>query len=171
MPSGIDHPAAWPVPELLKRCDVKRLRRGGPGGQHRNKVETAVIVHDPVSGQSGEGNERRSQEANRQVAIFRLRVNLAIHVIDEIDLSATPSELWRSRLRSGKVSVNPTHDDFPALLAEAITVLQAESWDVSAAATRLGCSTSQLVKFLKNESAAFALLNRHRDQLGLKRLK
>ncbi|QDU76144.1 peptide chain release factor-like protein [Bremerella volcania] len=171
MPSGIDHPAAWPVEQLLKRCEIKRLRRGGPGGQHRNKVETAVIVHDPVTGQSGEGNERRSQEANRQVAIFRLRVNLAIHVIDEIDLSTTPSELWRSRVRSGKVAVNPTHDDFPAILAEAITILYAEGWDASAAAARLGCSTSQLVKLLKNEPAAFTLLNRQREALGLKPLK
>jgi len=171
MPSGIDHPAAWPVEQLLKRCEIKRLRRGGPGGQHRNKVETAVIVHDPVTGQSGEGNERRSQEANRQAAIFRLRINLAVHVIEEIDLSTTPSELWRSRLRSGKVSLNPTHDDFPAMLAEAITVLHAESWDAAAAAARLGCSTNQLVKLLKNETAAFTLLNQQRDQLGLKRLK
>lgn len=171
MPSGIDHPAAWPVDQLLKRCEIKRLRRGGPGGQHRNKVETAVIVHDPVTGQSGEGNERRSQEANRQVAIFRLRINLAIHAIREIDLSTTPSELWRSRVRNGKVSVNPTHDDFPALLAEAVTVLHAEGWDASSAASRLGCSTNQLVKLLKNESAAFTMLNRQRDQLGLKPLK
>lgn len=171
MPSGIDHPAAWPVEQLLKRCEIKRLRRGGPGGQHRNKVETAVIVHDLVSGQSGEGNERRSQEANRQVAIFRLRVHLALHVIEEIDLSTTPSELWRSRLRSGKVSINPTHEDFPAMLAEAITVLHTESWDASAAAQRLGCSTNQLVKLLKIEAASFALLNRRREQLGLKRLK
>jgi len=171
MPGGIDHPAAWPVDQLLKRCEIKRLRRGGPGGQHRNKVETAVIVHDRETGLSGEANERRSQEANRQAAIFRLRVQLALHVTDPIDLSASPSELWRSRLRSGKVSVNPAHDDFPALLAEAVNVLHAEGWDAAAAAERLGCSTSQLVKFLKNESAAFALLNRHREQLGLKRLK
>ncbi len=171
MPSGIDHPAAMPIEQLLKRCEIKRLRRGGPGGQHRNKVETAVIVHDTVTGQSGEANEQRSQEANRQAAILRLRINLAVHVIDEIDLSTTPSELWRSRVRSGKISVNPSHDDFPALLAEAITVLHAEGWDASAAAERLGCSTNQLVKLLKHETAAFTLLNRQRDELGLKRLK
>ena len=36
------HPAALPFDALLKECEVRRLRRSGPGGQHRNKVETAV---------------------------------------------------------------------------------------------------------------------------------
>ncbi|MHC2071057.1 peptide chain release factor-like protein [Bremerella sp. T1] len=171
MPQGIDHPAAWPAEQLLKQCDIQRLRRGGPGGQHRNKVETAVVIHDPISGKSGEANERRSQEANRQVAIFRLRVKLALDPPANFDLSSSPSELWRSRLRSGKLAINPTHDDFPSLLAEAIAVLTFNQWDAAAAASHLQCSTNQLVKFLKNESAAFAQLNQQREKLGLKRLK
>lgn len=171
MPQGIDHPAAWPAEELLKRCETKRLRRGGPGGQHRNKVETAVVIRDTVSGKSAEANEKRSQEANRQVALFRLRVVLATELSTDIELSTLPSELWRSRLRSGKLLVNPNHDDFPSLLAEAISALHASGWDAAATAEQLQCSTSQLVKFLKNEPAAFTLLNRHRTEAGLKPLK
>lgn len=171
MPEGIDHPAALPGEVLLKRCDVKRLRRGGPGGQHRNKVETAVQLHDPISGKTAEANERRSQEANRQVALFRLRVQLALDPAENIDLSSIPSELWRSRLRSGKLAINPTHDDFPSLLAEAITLLHTQGWDVASAAERLECSTNQLVKLLKNEPSALLLLNRHRSAAGLKPLR
>ncbi len=171
MPQGIDHPAAWPAEELLKRCEIKRLRRGGPGGQHRNKVETAVVIHDKVSGKSAEANEKRSQEANRQVALFRLRIVLALTPADDFDRSTLPSELWRSRLRSGKLSINPTHDDFPSLLAEAIAALHATGWDVAAAGQQLECSTSQLIKFLKKEPSAFSLLNQHRTATGLKPLK
>lgn len=171
MPQGIDHPAAWPAAELLKRCEITRLRRGGPGGQHRNKVETAVVIRDSVTGKSAEANEKRSQEANRQVALFRLRVVLAIELPSDLELSTLPSELWRSRLRSGKLSINPTHDDFPSLLAEAIAALHATGWDAAAAAEQLECSTSQLIKFLKNEPSAFSLLNQHRTEAGLKPLK
>ena len=35
------HPAELPIPELLRQCEVVHTRRSGPGGQHRNKVETA----------------------------------------------------------------------------------------------------------------------------------
>ena len=171
MPSGIDHPAAWPPELLLKRCEVRRLKRGGPGGQHRNKVETAVVIHDPQSGLSGEASERRSQEANRQVALFRLRVTLALVPMVEFELAQLPTELWKSRLRGGKLFINSEHADFPALLAEAITALHHANWDVAEAATVLECSTSQLVKFLKNEPRALRALNNHRADQGLRPLK
>lgn len=171
MPTGIDHPAAWPPETLLKRCEVKRLKRGGPGGQHRNKVETAVVIHDPQSGAKGEASERRSQEANRQMALFRLRVTLALQPLAEIDLAQLPSELWRSRLRGGKLAINSEHDDFPSLLAEAMTVLHHKAWDVAEAAEGLNCSNSQLIKFLKNEPRAFQTLNRCRAEHGMRPLK
>ena len=48
-----------------------------------------------------------------------------------------------------RLSINPEHDDFPALLAEALDVVVAAEYDLSAAASTLGVSTSQLVKFLE----------------------
>src|SRR5207253_6004770 len=74
------HPADLAPAKLLAECVVRRQRRSGPGGQHRNKVETAVVlVHQPTCIRS-EATEKRSQAANRQVAIHRLRVKLAIQV-------------------------------------------------------------------------------------------
>ncbi|MFN5707736.1 MAG: peptide chain release factor family protein, partial [Planctomycetota bacterium] len=61
------HPASLPEEKLLADCDVVRTRRGGPGGQHRNKVETAVVITHRPSGVSAEANERRSQAENRKV--------------------------------------------------------------------------------------------------------
>jgi hypothetical protein len=62
--------------------------------------------------------------------------------------------------------VNPDHDDFPAMLAEALDVLHASSNDPKNAALALACSTSQLIKFLKEAPRAFALINELRRQAG-----
>lgn len=170
---GPPHPAALPEEELRQACDVQRLRRSGPGGQHRNKVETAVVLTHRPTGVAAEANERRSQAENLTSALFRLRVKLAIAArlaADETD-SQYPSEVWRSRLRGGKLAINPAHADFPALLAEALDVLSASEWDDRLAAERLSLTRTQLVRFLKLEPAALAALNQHRQHHGLRPLR
>jgi hypothetical protein len=167
----ISHPAALPIQRLLKDCTVRRTRRSGPGGQHRNKVETAVIIEHRPTRVSAEASERRSQEENRQVALFRLRLGLAVQVRYSIESPYTPSELWLGRCRGGRLTVNLRHDDFPALLAEALDVLANCANEVAAAAGVLGCTTSQLVKFLQLEPRAIVALNRDRERKGFHKLK
>lgn len=166
------HPASLSVDQLLTDCDFERTRRGGPGGQHRNKVESAIVVTHRPSGVIGQAAERRSQHANRDVAIERLRVNLALAVRNPVEIeNFTPSEVWRSRCRSGRVEVSVRHKDFAALLAEALDVLAACLHDHAAAAKLLGVSNSQLIKFLKLNPAGLESLNRNREKMGLGRLK
>ena len=38
----IAHPADLAPEQLIEQCDIRFLRRSGPGGQHSNKVSTAV---------------------------------------------------------------------------------------------------------------------------------
>lgn len=158
------HPAAMPEEELLKACAVSRTRRGGPGGQHRNKVSTAVSITHTPTGITGAASERRSQAENLKVAVRRLRVNLALGVRSSVADGAGPSATWR-------LPVNPDHADFPTVLAEALDVIEAMAGDVSAAADRLKCTSSQLVKLLKNEPRALEQVNARRLSSGLRSLR
>jgi protein subunit release factor B len=63
--------------ESLERdSDLEFFIAGGPGGQHRNKVESGVrLVHRPT-GVIVTATERRSQHANREVAFERMAERL-----------------------------------------------------------------------------------------------
>ena len=74
------HPVQLTVDALLQQCNIRRSRHSGPGGQHRNKVETAIEITHRPTGIISFAAERRSQEQNRQVAMSRLRLLLAIRV-------------------------------------------------------------------------------------------
>lgn len=63
--------------ESLERdCDVEFFVAGGPGGQHRNKVETGVRLTHRPSGLVVAATERRSQSANREAAFERMAEKL-----------------------------------------------------------------------------------------------
>jgi hypothetical protein len=165
------HPASWPVARLLEHCDVRFQRRSGPGGQHRNKVETGVVIVFRPADVRAEATERRGREANRTTAIARLRRRLAVRVRSASLAAAAPSPLWCSRLVSGRVSVSPRHADFPALLAEALDVLKHFDWHTGLAAVALKCSATQLVRFIQREPEALAYVNDRRRERGLAALR
>lgn len=167
---GSVHPAEFGEDRLLESCDVRRQRRSGPGGQHRNKVETAVVLVHRPTGIRAEATERRSQHENRRVAVGRLRVSLALQVRRRRVLDEGPSPRWRSRCQNRRLRVNPSHEDFPALLAEALDVLEQFDHDARAAAGFLAVTTSQLVRFLKLEPRAFLWANERRTACGRPRL-
>lgn len=61
---------------LERDCTSEFFIASGPGGQHRNKVETGVrLVHRP-SGITVTAAERRSQYANREMAFERMAERL-----------------------------------------------------------------------------------------------
>jgi hypothetical protein len=164
------HPAALDPEVLAAECDFRATRRSGPGGQNRNKVETAVILTHRPTGIRAEASERRTQGENRRAALDRLRIELALNVRRPMgqggDNRFRPSALWRSRCHGGRIAVNPEHDDFPAILAEALDVLRALGEDPRCAAEALGCSPSQLIKLLREEPRALAQVNASRRQAG-----
>jgi len=171
MPKNPSHPASLPIEQLHAECEARFLRRSGPGGQHRNKVSTAAALRHLPTDVKAEASERRSQAENLTVALFRLRVNLALQIRTVRPAEQTPSDLWQSRCRGGRLDVSPTHDDFPAILAEALDVIIAAGYDIKQASDLLRCSSSQLVRLLEKEPRALLLVNDARKRVGLHALR
>ncbi len=64
-------------PQVLKKqVVVETYRSSGPGGQRKNKVETAVRLKHLPSGITVIATEHRSQAENRKLAFERLRERL-----------------------------------------------------------------------------------------------
>lgn len=55
-----------------KDFKVETFKGSGPGGQHRNKTETAVRITHPESGAVGSAQDSRSQAQNKQSAFKKL---------------------------------------------------------------------------------------------------
>lgn len=72
--------------------DVKYCRGSGPGGQHRNKKETAAQVTHRDSGLTVRIEDSRSREANREKALAKLKLQLRLR-----ELTALKEKLQKKR--------------------------------------------------------------------------
>ncbi|MGD9691319.1 MAG: peptide chain release factor-like protein [Phycisphaerales bacterium] len=167
------HPATLPEDALLKDCEVIRGKASGPGGQHRNKVETHVEIRHKPSGITGQAGERRSQNENRKVALRRLRLNLAVGLREPVPRGEIRSEAWRRHADegTGRVRCSDKSPDFPTLLAEALDVLADSGWEPSEAGLRLGVTGTQLMRLVGKYAPAHVVVNESRLQRGLRKLR
>lgn len=55
-----------------KDLDVQTFRGSGPGGQHRNKTDSAVRIVHKASTAVGESQTEKSQHRNKRIALKRL---------------------------------------------------------------------------------------------------
>ena len=165
--------------ELAAQCRVERFRVSGPGGQHRNKTDSAVrLTHEP-SGVVGFASERRSQHQNRLMALARLRRNIAIEVRTDIDLDLyhLPLTLQRILPRTvqtelpGKDRVGPKHREFWTGASPLLDLFNAVRGSTSDCASQIGCSSNQLTKLFASEPHVWAAANAIREQHGLSLLR
>jgi protein subunit release factor A len=88
---------------LLRQCEEEFFVAGGPGGQHRNKTETAVRLTHLPSGLVLTATERRSQLQNRGAALERLRERLVkAAVVPEKRVKTRPSRASKRRRLNDK---------------------------------------------------------------------
>lgn len=164
---------------LLAQCRVERFRVSGPGGQHRNKTDSAVRLTHRPSGVVGYAAERRSQHQNRLMALQRLRRSLALEQRAPVSLEAyhPPPALQRILPRSiqadvpAKQRIGPRHRDFWNGAALLLDLFDASSGSSADTAARIGCSGNQLVKLLASESQLWAAANEIRERRGLSPLR
>jgi len=172
LPGDAPHPACVDDAVLVRECTITFGRHSGPGGQHRNKVETAVRIEHTPTGITASAGERRAQAENRRKAIRRLRENLAREVRRDVHPRRyRPSPLWQERRQGKQLSINPKHRDYPALLAEALDLIVARGFDVAGAAGMLGVTMSQLAKLVRHDKRAYGRVNDGRKTRGLAPLR
>ncbi len=167
------HPALLGVDDLVAQCQVSALRRGGPGGQHRNKVSSAIVIRHLPTGIAAEANERRDQTQNRSVAIERLRLRLAFLLRSELgELPGSSQSVpeiegeLRERFRNRPLKVNAANPDRAALLALLLDDLHRAGGQPSLVANYWQATTSSLVKFVASEPTALVCVNQWRTFYG-----
>lgn len=154
--------------ELLVQCEVDRFRASGPGGQKRNKTDSAVRLRHRPTGLESLAVESRSQHENRARALRRLRLTIAVECREPADVAAyAPSDLVAGRHRGGRIEVATKHADYPLVVAEVFDVCEAAGWRLADAAKALGLSTAALGRFLEADPGVFRAANARRVALGL----
>lgn len=166
--------------ELMRQCEMSTFKASGPGGQHRNKRESAVRLKHNPTGIVAQAVEDRSQHMNRASALSRLRALLALKVRNNIDLDTytPPQELLqilpaKSTIRGSNCGpqIGPNNPKFALGMQALLDLLFAVEGSVSDAAKKLGLSTGALSRLLLSDDNLRMAVNEFRISKGMKPLK
>jgi hypothetical protein len=155
--------------KLIAECDVHCYRASGPGGQHRNKVASAIRLRHRPSDLIVIATESRLQGQNRARALKRLRTAIALVArlpLPEKVIWPESVNIGRRRLRVSEK--NPAINHVIALVLDAFAQSEGRLAD---AATALGLTSSGVTRFLKDHPKAWREVGRIRREAGLPLLK
>lgn len=182
-PVAPPHPAILPEETLAAQCRMSQLRRSGPGGQHRNKVSTAIQwLHEPT-GITAEASESRDQNRNRRDALSRLRIRLAIRLRsargatdpmiagDQSSAADPRSSQLRELGQSRRLKVSAGNDDYPAILTLVLDDLHRAGGQPSLVGPLWNASTTAVVSLVAVWPAALQEVNRWREHHGRRPLR
>ncbi|OAY45694.1 peptide chain release factor 1 isoform X2 [Manihot esculenta] len=166
--------------ELMKQCEMDTFKSSGPGGQHRNKRESAVRLKHLPTGIISQAVEDRSQHKNRASALKRLRTLLALKVRNALDLDAysPPHELLqilppKSTIRGSDCGpqIGPNNPKFILGMQALLDLIFAVEGSISEAAKFLGLNTGALSRLILSDDSLRMAVNELRTSKGLKPLK
>jgi len=150
---------------LSSHCKLDTFRGPGPGGQKRNKTSSGVRVTHESTGLCSTATESRDQSKNRELALRRLRMQMA-YMLRRIG----DESLEELKCESSWIDTSPKSERYPLIVALVFDVLDSHAWTVFLAAENLGVSTGQLSNFLTRDDDVLNEVNRHRKKLGMKNL-
>lgn len=165
MRPGLDDDAG-----LLAECEVDTYRASGPGGQKRNKTESAVRLRHRPTGIIVVAVESRSQAENRTRALKRLRAALALRV-RQAPPEGVPDAVTAGIGKDGRLRLGLRDARYLPAAAAVLDVLAATRGSVSDAAARLGLTTGNLSGFLTADEDLMTEANRIRATFSLKPLR
>ncbi len=155
--------------QLLAECQVHRHRSGGPGGQQRNKVASAIRLQHRPSGLVAGAHESRLQQENLRRALRRLRIAIALAARVPLpgDFAWPPTV----QPQEGRLRIREGNAGFPEAAALVLDAVAAAEGRLADAAALLGLTTSGLTRFLKEHPALWREVCRMRQQWGLGKLR
>jgi hypothetical protein len=160
---------------LIGQCEVDRYRASGPGGQHRNKTESAVRLRHKPSGITAIGEDSRSQAENKLHAVRRLRQAIALGVREPVELDGyAASPRLAALVRGGTAPLGAKTrltGEFWAAIAELLDLLVAGELEIAATAQRLGITTGALSKLVLHDDHIARAVNDLRRSRNLRPLR
>ena len=160
---------------LIGQCEVDRYRASGPGGQHRNKTESAVRLRHRLTGVSAIGEDSRSQAENKVHAVRRLRAAIALEVREPVRLDGyTPSPRLAGLVAGGTAPLGAKTrltGEYWAGIAELLDLLVAGGLEIAATAQRLGITTGAMSKLLLHDDHVARTVNDLRRARGMRPLR
>ncbi len=145
---------------LLAQCDVHVYKASGPGGQHRNKVSSAVRLRHRPTGTTVHGDDSRSQHENKRLAIRRLRMNIACRLRRAVAAGAGPPAVvgeclfaprGRGPQAKRRLQIGRKDQRFWHVAAFLLDALEASEGRLAEAAEMLGVGTSNFVGVLQSD--------------------
>ncbi|KAK3000643.1 hypothetical protein RJ639_020640 [Escallonia herrerae] len=100
--------------QLFGQCQMDTFKASGPGGQHRNKRESAVRLKHLPTGIVAQASEDRSQHNNRASALARLRSRLALkgelYATDPSGATWDSTDLLHMEMQTNEITVRNSVD-------------------------------------------------------------
>jgi hypothetical protein len=162
---------------LLAQCRWDAFRGPGPGGQKRNKTSSSVrLTHLPTKIHVIAG-ESRSQVENKQRAVRRLKMRLALEFRRPIDTRGWEPPAWLDQIRARpakdappgvgmRLQISHRHPVYYHFVGLLLDLLDARNGHVADVAGLLGLSTSSIIKFLASDPHLLTRANHIRQGAG-----